>query len=274
MKRLRKISAVLLLSLNLFFSFNLVAYASDLDSLTTEEVTTEETEGEGLETVNPAVTEYIKGYKAVTDENMKVASQITNPIVNIIGNLIGVLTIIAVAAVPLTTMIDLLYIGFPAVRPLLNPEYNMQPQGGMMGGMSPMGGYGMGRMGMGMGMGMGASQAPVSTGRVRLVSDEAIACTPQTAQAQPMAGGMSPMGGMGMGMGMGSMMGAAQQQQAPQTKSFIWEYFKKRMFFIILFVVSTILLTSSVLTDCGINIAQLIANIIVKFNDGLGNVSF
>ena len=224
--------------------------------------------------VNPAVTDYIKGYKAVTDDNMKVAAQITNPLINIIGNAIGVLTILAVALVPLTTMLDLLYIGFPAIRPMLNPEYNMQQGGGMAGGMGmPMGGMGMGgygARGMGMGMGMAQTAAPTSN-RPRLVSDEAIACTPQTSQAQPMAGGMGmPMGGMG-GMGMG--MGAVAPAQPVQTKSFIWEYLKKRTFFIILFVVATILLTSSVLTDCGINIAQLIANIMMKFNDGIGNVS-
>ncbi len=274
MKELKKFLATLILVSSVFFCFSSVVFASDdLDSLTTEVETEESVATEGNhEVVNKAITDYVQGYQAVTDSNMAVANKIASPIVNIIGNLIGILTILAIALVPLTTVIDLVYIGFPAARPWLNPEYNLHQGAGVaMGGMPMGGGYGMrGGYGMGMGgmgaMGMQQQQAPASN-RPRLVSDEAIACTPQTSQAQPIAGTMGGIGAMNMQMGM-----AAPQQ--PPVKSFIFEYLKKRTFFIVLFIVAIILLTSSVLTDCGINMAQLVANIISKFNNAVAGTSF
>lgn len=70
--------------------------------------------------------------------------------------------------------------------------------------------------------------------------------------------------GMGMGgMGMGGMGGGGQQTS---TKSVITQYFKKRVFFLVIFAVATILLTSSVFTDCGINLAELSFKVLDKVN--------
>ena len=67
------------------------------------------------------------------------------------------------------------------------------------------------------------------------------------------------MGGMGMGM--------PQQQAAPMPiKSVIFEYLKKRVFFLIIFAIATIILMSSIFTDCGINLAELITKIMNKVN--------
>ena len=88
------------------------------------------------------------------------------------------------------------------------------------------------------------------------------------APAQSSGGGMG-MGGMGMGMGgMGSMGGAQQQPQS--TKSVIMQYLKKRVFFIVIFFVCTIVLTSSIVSDCGINLGKLALKAISALN---GNMS-
>ena len=110
----------------------------------------------------------------------------------------------------------------------------------------------------------------------RWVSDEAVNCA-ALANPQPQGGGMgmSPMGGMGgMGMGGGMMGGMGGQQQQPMpTKSVIMMYLKKRTFFLIVFAVATILLTSSIFTDCGINLAELSFKIIDKFNSIISGVN-
>ena len=88
-----------------------------------------------------------------------------------------------------------------------------------------------------------------------------------------MAGGMMP-GGMGMGspmggMGMGAPMGGG--QPAP-TKSVILMYLKKRAFFLIIFAVASIVLMSSIFTDCGINLAALLTKIMNRLNGSISNV--
>ena len=87
-------------------------------------------------------------------------------------------------------------------------------------------------------------------------------------------GGMG-MGGMGMGMGgmgMGMPMGG-QQQQPMKTKSVILEYLKKRIFFIVIFTVATIVLMSSIFTDCGINLAELLMKVMNKLNGSIQTVN-
>lgn len=282
MKTLLKKLSLFAVACCLFFSMPvLTAYAdNDLDELT--DSAEDDSGGYG----NKSVSDYLKGYEPVTDKNMKSASVVASPIVNVIGNVIGFIVVIVSALIVLTTALDLMYIGVPFTRPHLNPNYGGGSQS--MGGGMPMGGMGMGmgmRGGMGMGgMGMGGAQ-PQATGRHCWVSDEAIECTSmlggQASGAQSM-GGMSPMSGMGMGgmgmgmggMGMGGMgMGSQPQQPASSTKSVILQYFKKRVFFIILFTICLITLTSSIFTDCGINLAALIFKIMEKVNSAIAGVS-
>ena len=125
------------------------------------------------------------------------------------------------------------------------------------------GGMGMhGRFGM---MGGGAQGGQQTR---QWVSDEAVACAALLgggAQAQgAMGGGMGMMGGYG-GMGGMQAMGA-NQQQAQSTKSVIGMYFKKRLFFLILLALCIIVLTSSALMNCGVNLAQWVLKIINMLN--------
>ena len=140
-------------------------------------------------------------------------------------------------------------------------------QGGGMGmGMGGGFGGGYGRMGMGGGM-PGGQAAPQSGLRRQWVSDEAVQAV-QNAQPQQQAGGM---GGM-MG-GFGGMGGGMQQRQQPQpTRSVIATYFKSRIFFIVIFTIATIILTSSILTHSGINLAALLMKLLNKGNNMVSNV--
>lgn len=80
--------------------------------------------------------------------------------------------------------------------------------------------------------------------------------------------------GMGMGMGGGMMSVAGQAQQPMPMKSVILEYLKKRAFFLVIFSVATIVLMSSIFTDCGINLAELIFKIMDKANAQIGSANF
>lgn len=212
-----------------------------------------------------SVSDYLKGYTPVTQDNMNKASSLASPIVNFIGVLVGILCALTTGGVGLVTALDLLYIAVPPVRTFLYDGAGQQ--GGMQGGMGM--GMGMGGMGMrGAGMyggGMGMQGAGMQQGqkRFRWVSDEVVATV---ALCQP--GGQSPaMAGGGM-MGMGMMNGAPQQNMS--TKSTISVYLKKRIFFLVLFAVATVVLLSSVFTDCGLNIAALVMKIMARINGSIG----
>lgn len=245
---------------------------SDLDELTSgSEGQTQESSSDNQATgdkYNSGLTDYLQSYTPVTDENIQSASTIASPIVNVIGNIIGFLTVVTAALIMLVTAVDLLYIGVPFTRPHLNPNYAMggAQGGGMgmspMGGMGAMGGYGGMRGGMmAGGMGGGQAEAPKHC----WVSDEAIACIqPAGQQGGMMAGGM---------MAGGMMAGGMQPQQQQNTKSCILMYFKKRVVFIVVFTVAMIMLTSSVFTDCGINLAQLLFKIMDKVNGAISGAS-
>lgn len=235
-----------------------------------------------------AISDYLHGYTPVTGDNMQQAGQIASPVVTFIGTISGFVIMVVSAAIFLVTALDLAYIALPFTRGLLNPTY---AAGGAAGGMAAggMGGMGMGGMGMrgGMGMGMGGGMAAGGAQpgmehglRRKWVSDEAVYCV-QTyalgggnngAVAQPAMGGMGGMGGMGMGgMGMGGAMGGAPQTAMPM-KSVIFEYLKKRAFFLIVFAVATVILMSSVFTDCGLNLAALLTKIINGISGKIENV--
>ena len=209
-----------------------------------------------------SVSDYLKGYTPVTKGNMNKASSLASPIVNFIGMLIGLVCVITTAGVGLITALDLLYIAIPPVRGFL---YEGAQQGGMEGGMpGGMGmGMGMGMRGMGMrGMGMGGMQPQGGMHKIRWVSDEVVATV---AMCQPQGQG----GGMGMGMMAGGM-GMQGAQQNMSTKSTISVYLKKRIFFLVLFAVASIVLLSTVFTDCGINVAALVMKIMAKVNGSIG----
>ena len=189
--------------------------ASDLDGLSSGSTTNDSTSHGSSD--NTSISDYLKGYNPVTQDNMEKAGTMASPIVNALGTLSGFIIMVVSAAIFVVTALDLAYIGLPFLRPTLNPNYGAGAQGG-----SPMGGMGMG-----------------------------------------MRGGMG-MGGMGMG--------GAQAQPVP-TKSVIFEYLKKRTFFIIIFAVATVLLMSSIFTDCGLNLAELGIRVMHKLNGSISNIN-
>lgn len=238
--------------------------ANDLDGLGGNSQTTNSNQNYSSKNNNSednAVSDYLKGRTPVTPENMKSANQLAGPIASAIGTATGFILIIVSSLIFFITALDLLYIGVPPLRNILNPV-GAAPQGG-----APMGGMGM----MG---GMGASPQPQTQVR-KWVSDEAIAAV---ALANPQAGGSpmggSPFGGGGMGMGMGmGMPGAGATAPSQSTKSVVFTYLKKRMFFIIVFTVCSIVLMSSVLTDCGINLSKLLLKVLMRLNGSMANVN-
>lgn len=210
------------------------------------------------QTVSPedkGVSDWLKNQKTMDPKHLEKASETMNPLVNLLGYVAGGIIVLTVAGVVVITALDLMYIAIPPIRNVLY-KGGAAGAGGMMGA----GGMGMhGRFGM---MGGGAQQTR------QWVSDEAVACAALLgggAQAQgAMGGGMGMMGGYG-GMGGMQAMGV-NQQQAQSTKSVIGMYFKKRVFFLILLALCIIVLTSSALMNCGVNIAQWVLKIINMLN--------
>lgn len=259
---LKKVTFVLSMICIIVFASSLPLSAKSLDDLSSRNKQTsgsQNSEGE-----NKAISDYLRGYDPVTQQNMQKAGTMASPIVNALGTLSGFIVMVVSAGIFVVTALDLCYIALPFTRSFLNPQ---QAGGGgapMMGGMQ-----GMQGMQGGGGQGQGSGR--------RWVSDEAVACvSANNPQAQPggspMMGGMGGMGGMGMaGSPMGMQGGGAQPAPA---KSVIMQYLKKRMFFLIIFAVASVILMSSLLTDCGLNLANLLAKIISKFNGQVANINF
>ena len=242
-----------MLAVMLMMSFTTTVFATDLDKLNDGQNTTEQSQQSDGH--NDSVTDYMRNYKPVTDENMQNATQYASPITNAIGTFVGFVVMCVSAGIFAVTALDLAYIGLPVTRSFLNPQ-QAQQQGGGMSGFG-----GMGSMG-------GAQQQTQEYGLHRKwVSDEAVACV---AQANP----QQQQGGFGGGFGGGGFgaVGGAQQQQPQQTKSVISMYLKKRIVFLVVFAIATVLLTSSIFTDCGINLAQLMFKIMDKVNGTIAGV--
>lgn len=214
-----------------------VSATNDMDGLTGGNTTQEQQVDQGSNSRDAgALGDALQNYNPITDDNMSQAQALANPITNIIGNIIGAIVLLTAAGIFLVTALDLAYIAMPFTRPLLTSKH-------------------------------------------QLVSDEALAAVGGASGGQQ-AGGMgspmgSPMGGMGgmgspMGSPMGGGMGAGQQKQG--TKAVITTYFKKRVVFMVIFAVATVILTSSILTGVGINLAALLTEIINKLNSIINGV--
>lgn len=214
-----------------------VSATNDMDGLTGGNTAQEQQVDQGGSRDAGALGDALQNYNPITDDNMNQAKALANPITNIIGNIIGAIVLLTASGIFLITALDLAYIAMPFTRPLLTSKH-------------------------------------------QLVSDEALAAVGGAGSGQqvggmgsPMGGGMgSPMGGMGSPMGspMGGGMGAGQQKQS--TKSVITTYFKKRVVFMVIFAVATVILTSSILTGVGINLAALLTEIIEKLNGIINGV--
>ena len=241
LKRQMAILTLFLMFSCLFFGSTAFVSAKDIDG-----VGQQSQQSDGKDYGN-SVSDYLQNREVIGDEEMQKANNLASPMVSVIGTIAGFIVLIASAAIFAITALDLLYIGVPFTRTYLAPA---QTSGG--GGMGMMGGMG------------GQQQQPQ---RRQWVSDEAIQAV-QLANPSGGAGGGMPMGGMGGMMGgMGAMGGGQQQPQS--TKSVILGYFKKRVFFIVIFSLCTIVLTSSIITDCGINLGKLFLKATAALNGNL-----
>lgn len=187
-----------------------------------------------------AVGNWIANQRGMTGEQLQTASETLSPLTNAIGYLVGAIVVLIMVLVSLITALDLLYISFPPVRNLLYKAGTDGTGAYTGGGMA--GGYGRGYGGMMMG---GAGGAAGGTNKpTQWVSDEAVMC------AALVGGSAQAQNGMGGGFGM------QQPQQQMSTKSVIWVYLKKRVFFLILLIVGIMILTSSAILGTGVNLAQ------------------
>lgn len=239
MKR-KKIVCGVLLSITLAFGGISVGYSANTITVQAEGL------GDNLEsnTVEDetGVIDFFKNHQSMTSDQLNKASETISPITNIFGYLMGGIIALTSSAIFLITALDLLYISVPPIRGLLYSGGSSQSMG--------MGGYGM-RGGM-----------QQSSGKTsQWVSDEAVQCS-------ALLGGS---GGSTQSMGMGGygMQGGMQQQQSGGTKSVILTYLKKRIFFIILFAVCTVILTSSILLGTGVNLAQWGMKLIEILNNSI-----
>ena len=194
--------------------------------------------GGSTNTNDNGMSDFIKGWENVDGEQLQDASVKLTPITNLIGWCVGALTVLVVALVPLITLLDLAYIAIPPVRNLLFVDGQQTPTGGY-------GGYGM-------------QQQQTTHEKRQWVSDEAVQCAALIGNNQQ-SGAMSQGGPYGASI--------QQTQQNMPTKSVIGVYFKKRVFFIILFVLCLVVLTSSILLGTGVNLAQWVMNIINEVNN-------
>lgn len=224
----------------------------------------DEIKNQEIDEGDKGVADWLQGQHGMTGEQLGVASKTLSPLTNIIGYITGGVVVLTIVGVTLITALDLAYIAIPPIRNLL---YKAGTDGtGAYTGGGAAGGYGMG-MGRGMGMGMGMQAAGVggaaggSKKPTQWISDEAIACAALRGGSAQAQGQMA--GGMGMGMP-----GAGAAPAAPQPlRSVIGLYFRKRLVFMILLAVCLIVLTSSTIMNCGVNLAEWFLKVVSLFNN-------
>lgn len=231
-------------------SNSLVANAQSLDDLQQAQETaitpTQETIVEPQYSDDNALTDYLRGYTPVTQENMRIASDTVSPIVNFLGTVTGAIMMLASAGIFFTTALDMLAIGVPTIRPLL---YTEPAQGGGM----PMAGIGMGMQG-------GESKAKSR----KFISEDAIKAINMANSGGQASAGIPNTGIPGMS--------APSQPQGGGTKPALLTYLINRAFFLVLFAICSVVLLSSLFTDCGINIAELISKIVEKASGEISNI--
>ena len=203
--------------------------------------------GSGMTKDDQDVANWIKNQRGMTGDQLDTASTTLSPLLNLVGYVIGgALCIIFVGMFGITAL-DLLYITIPPIRNVL---YKAGTDGtGAYTGGGPAGGYG-GGYGGGFGRGGFGGVGGASGGSMKptqWISDEAVQCA-------AMLGGSNQ----------ANMQGGAQQPMP--MKSVIGTYFKKRLFFMILLVITAIVLTSSIMLDVGVNLAAWVMKIISMIN--------
>lgn len=188
---------------------------------------------------------------AINGEQMEFASNLMSPVVNIIGYIIGVLMILIFVLSTLITALDLLFLAFPPIRGLLykggqagTTGYGGYGRGGY--GAGGYGGYGAGGYGANAYSTPGQEDLGIGGRITQFISDEAAMCAS--------IAGDAPNAQM-------------QSGQPVKKKSVIFTYFKKRIFSIILLVISAVILTSSTLLGTGVNLARWGIELIEMLNN-------
>lgn len=246
-----KIAVTFLMFVFIMLMCSTTVFCTDLDTINSTQGS--ETDSGDTDEAYDSISDIMRGYNAVDDESMQKANQLASPIADLIGVLIGFVMTLTVAAIFFTTSLDLAYIGVPFMRTYLYPG-GAQQSGGVAG--MP-GAFGANR-GMVMGSQGGSSK--------KFVSDEAIQAVQLATQDSS-----SSAGGVGMPGGYGGV-GVQQPTQQSGGKSAISIYMKKRIFFIIVFAIASTILMSSLLLDCGLNLADLLYKIISLFSNEISNV--
>ena len=130
-----------------------VVHATSLDDMNGSQTESSSTPSDD----GSALSNYMRDYNPISNDNMNKASEYASPIVSALGTLAGVIMLIVVAAIGVVTALDLLYIYVPVTRTFLGGGAGgATPQAPMMGGMGMGGRYG----GMHGGMAGGASPQP------------------------------------------------------------------------------------------------------------------
>lgn len=192
-----------------------------------------------------AVGDALRGHRGFTSEQLNTASQVISPFTNLMGYLSGGIIAFIMVAIFVITALDLAYIAIPPVRGFLFTS-NTDGTGAPTMGRGGYGGYGGG---YGPGYGGGSQQRAK---RRQWVSDEAVQCA-------AMIGGSARTENSGYG--------APQNTQPMTTRNVISVYLVKRAFFMVVLMVSIIVLSSSILTGTGINLANWGLKIISAFNN-------
>ena len=190
-----------------------------------------------------AVGDALRGHRGFTSEQLNTASQVISPFTNVMGYLSGGIVALIMVAIFVITALDLAYIAIPPIRRILftaNTDGTGAPTVGR-------GGY---NSGYNSGYTNGGSQQRAK--RRQWVSDEAVQCA-------AMIGGSARTENSGYGV--------TQSSQPMTTRNVISVYLVKRAFFMIVFMVSIIILSSSILMDTGINLANWGLKVISAFNN-------
>lgn len=208
------------------------------------------------------ISDWLSNQGGLSSDQLNVASDVLSPVTNIIGYITGGIVVLTVAGVIMITALDLLYMAFPPLRNILYKQ-GTDGTGAAMNGTMPAGGV--------------PQKRPT-----QFVSDEAVACAALLGGAAQSPYGAAPGGAMPMGAGMayghrgmmgGGVMGmpgqiaqGSQPAQQRTMRSVIGLYFRKRLFFMILLAICIIVLTSSTLMNCGVNLAEWVLKIGEMFN--------
>lgn len=202
----------------------------------------------------------LNNYKPVNKDSLAKAEKTAAPVVQIMGTIINVILVVVTIALTGITALDILYVTLPFTRGFLAPDSTNN--------------------------GISDPTASPSQGNStrRWVSDEALQAvqegmggTSQDAMAGYQGGGQygSYMGGgyPGGGYQGGGYQGGQQKKGHRGGKSIMFNYFKGRAFFYVVYAVTVILLFSNIFTNIGVDIAEVVMGVFQQGQDWLNSHS-